>query len=81
MKTKKTHNSTTKHGNIKKKLDDGVPKGLKASKQEKYINWFQLDLWPPIMVAIKNTMVIDLKLCIFFKLLTKNQDVQMFTKH
>lgn len=47
MKTKKVHNSTTK------KVDDGVSKGLKVSKRGKYTNWFQSDLWPPIMVAIK----------------------------
>jgi hypothetical protein len=52
--------------------DDGVPKGLRASKQGKYTNRFQSNLWPPIMVIIKNTMVIHLKFCIFFKLLIEN---------
>jgi hypothetical protein len=28
------------NGNIKKEVDDEAPKGLKASKQGKYINWF-----------------------------------------
>jgi hypothetical protein len=34
---------------LKKKTNDGVPKGLKVSKWRKYTNWFQLNLWPPIM--------------------------------
>jgi len=50
MKTKKVHNFKTKLGNIFKKTDDGVPKGLRVSKHGKYTNWFQLNSWPPIIV-------------------------------
>jgi len=53
MKTKKFHNSKTKLGNIEKKVDDRVPKGLRVSKHRKYTNWFQLNLWPPIIANLK----------------------------
>jgi len=66
------------NGNIIKKRYDGDFKGLKASKQKKK---HQQDLAKFISTNHddnKNTMVTNMKLYIFSKLLPK---VKMFTKH